>query len=155
MALYPWHFFPDHVEKNQDGEWNLVKVTSTSKFYDTERIVYEFPPPRNTPQRFIQDSPDFLSLHVRPQDRWQSDSESKPVWMLDMLEADGSGISDEALKDMSKHDLVRLVKQWKARTLHQHEEGKKKEIEHSKQLAGQTRKIDDMKDESKKKKIEH
>ena len=56
--------------------------------------------------------------------------------MLNMLEEDGLGISDEDFKDMNKHDLMRLVKQWKARTLHQHEEGKKKGIKHSNQLAG-------------------
>ena len=149
MSLYPWHFYPEHVEKNQDGKWKLVEVTSNSKFYDTDRRVYPFPPPRNTPQHFIRDSPEFPSLRVRPQDRWQSDSVSIPVWMLDMLEKDGSGISDKALDDMSKSDLIQLVKRWKARTLHQLEESKKNETKYSnqlaQQLAGNKRKYDDMK----------
>ena len=155
MALYPWHFYPEHVVENEDGEWKLVEVTPTSKFYDVDRQRYSFPPPRNTPQHFIRESPAFPSLSVRLQDRWQSDSDSRPLWMLHMLERDGSGVSDKALENMSQSALMRLMKQWKARSLHQLEESKKKELEHSNQIAEQKRKINDMKKESKRKEIEH
>ena len=66
-----------------------VKIVG-KKYYDIERMTYDFPPPRNTPPRFIWE--EYFSHYIRPQDRWaQENAESKmPMWMLNMLAVDGN-----------------------------------------------------------------
>ena len=53
LYLYPWHFFPTHRTKGDNGIWSLdVAKTAegeSPKYYNLEGRVYNFPPPRESP----------------------------------------------------------------------------------------------------------
>ena len=99
LYLCPWHFYVYHHKKGVHGKWKLkYDRTAKRKFYDLERSVYGFSPPRNAPQRFIDE--EYLSMYVLLQDRWAQENAvtQMPSWMLNMLAIDGSCIIDVTTK---------------------------------------------------------
>lgn len=137
LYLYAWHFFPWDLERGSDGKWSLKydKKVKRKKYYDKERVAYDFPPPRNIPTEFLE-SEYFSPSYVRPQDRWaEENSRSKmPTWMLNMLAIDGASAADKSDRK-SIADLQREVEMWKARARYTLEERGQLEEYHDARLA--------------------
>jgi len=51
LRLYPWHFFPDHLIKDNNGKYKLNLNLPTYK--DLEGNTYNYPPPRECVGNFI------------------------------------------------------------------------------------------------------
>lgn len=137
VHLYPWHFFPDALEQDEHGLWQLKfdKKQKEQRWYDKERKTrYDFPPPRNVPEHFIEKI--YYSSFVRPQDRWaQENSEtSMPSWMLNMLALDGSSFSSSNT-EASPTQLRRQVEMWKARSFYLRKEKLEQEERHAVELS--------------------
>ena len=123
LYLYPWHFFPEHRKKDEEGNWVLnFDKKKPQKFHDMERRAYDFPPPREVPSRYIQE--EHFAGYTRPQDRWaQRNSETRmPSWILSILAVDGDGTSQSSILErtldiVSVDTLRRQVEMWRARSM--------------------------------------
>ena len=149
--LYPWHFFPNHLEKDENNKWKLLPYNKGS-YHDKERNKpYDYPPPRNTVSDFLT-ATGYVSdpEYVPPRQRWvrEDATSDMPSWMLNMLAIDGSTTASPPKKNKSMSDIRREVEMWKARTLFLLEEKKAIEEQHRQQLSGQKRKYDEIRKEN-------
>lgn len=53
MYLYPWHFYNEHREMTDKGKWKLKEGVEGGKYFDEDRVKYNYPPPRNSVQHFL------------------------------------------------------------------------------------------------------
>lgn len=149
--LYPWHFFPEHLKKNEKGHWELDYDKDVKRdYWDLERhSPYPFPPPRNTPQIWIRDvycSDDY----VRPQERWATTNPTTkmPTWMLNMLAIDQptnntnqqQNNNNNNKKKISIAQLERRVEMFEARSRQLLKEKKEQEEVHCKLVAASEKK---------------
>ena len=69
VYLNAWHFFPQHLIKDADGKYRLVKPGAGDSYQDKEGIVCcSFPPPSNAPLKFIES--ELMTDYVYPEERW-------------------------------------------------------------------------------------
>jgi len=132
-----WHFFPEHLTKGRDKQWRLD--LNQGKYYDKERKhPYDFPPPRNTVNEFLNETGHFSGDFIRPQERWAQENKGTkmPNWMLNMMCIDGEGEQQPQQKNESAADLRRTLEMWRARALYM----KGVEEQHATQLSGMKRK---------------
>ena len=150
IYLYPWHFFPEHLKK--DGDGNLVldyDKDDARTYYDTDKFTYPFPPPRNVPQKFVDE---YLNTdYVRPQERWirENPLSQMPTWMLNMLAIDceSAGINlQQTGTTLNPTQLARELEMYRARSRQLFNEKKEQEdiseallqkagVRHKKELA--------------------
>ena len=144
MYLYPWHFFADHRERDEHGYWRLIEFGAGKKYYDSDRVPYSYPPPRNSVKHFLENEY-FTNSYVRPQDRWaEENTKSKmPNWMIDIMVKDGSHV-DAPPKQLSSTQLLCEIDMWKQRALSEKQQREQEGANLRKQLAGTKRKYNDL-----------
>ena len=145
IYLYPWHFFPEHRSRDGgDGKWKINFNRSEKKtFYDLERNPYDFPPPRYSVRRYVEDE-HFAASYVRPQDRWaiEGNTSDMPSWMGSMLAIDGDAASSGETSARSIGEWIQQAKNWRARAMFLKKQ-KEDECERSENiLAGTKRKYE-------------
>lgn len=162
LRLNAWHFFPAHRELI-NGKWKLCYSKSKSDVYkDLEGQSYNFPPPRNTVDNFLQD--EYFTSFVRPQDRWiERNNDKQPNWMKQMIEVDidlyNSSLCnsstpaqattkiDPVKEQPTKAALKRVEKgasTWEARAIQLQKQLDEMKEQHAVQLFGQKRKYEEM-----------
>ena len=141
VYLYPWHFFPQHLEKGKDGKWKLKYKKKANLIYrDLEKKrSYSYPPPRQCVNTFINNNI-LTSEYVRPQMRWaQENNVSKmPTWLLSILAIDSQmDISEQANDKPQKkvqRDPYRNAEMWEARARYLHQQMSAQAKKHSSTL---------------------
>ena len=156
--MYAWHFYPNHREKDDVGNWKLK--LDASIYHDTDGKQYTFPPPRYTIKKFIEDEY-YSGDYVRPQERWANEK-GMPDWMLNMLAIDADlaidGSSnenypssddnippveesvDELKRERAqlKHEREQLnleMNMWRTRALFMHQQNEEQTLLHDQQLS--------------------
>ena len=129
--MYPWHFFPEYLKTDGDGKLVLDYDKDVERtYYDTDKHKYPFPPPRNVPQRFVDE---YLNTdYVRPQERWilENPLSQMPTWMLSMLAIDreSAGINlHQTGTTLNTTRLARELEMYRARSCQLFNEKKEQE----------------------------
>ena len=182
IRLYPWHHFPNNVKQNKEGKWRVkFDKKSRERFYDKERRAYPYPPPRNIAKEFIDE---VYPSYISPKDRWAENSETMPEWMWDVLTIDADNNSKNDIEGespmnnrtptrntkarspqvtpnrgvLSSSQMQRQITMWQKRAHHLHDDNKRIEGEHQRELAGTRRKyiavVDGKDAEMKKQKVD-
>lgn len=83
--IAPWHFHPQHRERDKNGLWRLKGVPKDQRFVDWEKRVWiGFPPPNYKVKFFYEDELGRGSTRVLPTERWKYQSRIKtnlPDWV--------------------------------------------------------------------------
>ena len=108
IYLYPWHFYAEHAKEDDNGKWTLnYDKKKKETFHDSDKFIYDSPPPRQSPERFIDEE---FSSFIRPQDKtWnERDSDGMPEWMWDMLRIDdeNAGTDRRSPKKMTQAQIL-------------------------------------------------
>ena len=146
LRLHPWHFFPQHLKRGEDGKWSLDYSERVQRRYidfTKPSGSFAFPPPKMCVNTFIDEQ--LLPGFTRPQERWAEENRETemPDWMLNILALDSEmAISESDSTVLTKGGItanhinsgLQKCGSWQARAHHINQEKKGQEEKHKRAM---------------------
>ena len=144
LRVYPWHFFPHHLQKNESGKYELN--LDLDKYYDSEGNTYKYPPPRGEVKDFINKEL-LADDYVSPQKRWALDNKKTkmPQWMQNIIDIDSTmSISLPTTITPAKSKTHRSSEKWEARARLLEQQMKEQAEKHARAMEQMKRKYEEI-----------